>query len=547
MAQLSEKAAKRVAERAWSRKQQWRSLHKEVFEYCFPNRDTFDTFAPGQEKNLKHWDSTAPAAIMSGANRLNELTPAFQNWIVLEPGAGAEIALKGDEVKLKELTAELQGAAKMANAMLHVGGFSVAVHEMYMDWLVSTGGMLVQEGSTEEPEGPLAIFTAVPLSQFMVEEGPGGDVIRKFRWHEVEGDDLSMFPRIDASKFPEQIKEALADPDRAAKVKLKLIEIEYKDPSAAPEVWRYEIFLEHGDKQTAYTRVMESKGRTGQLITPRYAKYAGEHLGRGPAIAALPDIRTANKVVELTFRAAALNLLGIYTAVARDGLNPANLQLVPGAVMAVPTNGGPNGPSVQRLDTGATTVNFAELLLDGVRMNIKKLLMDNQLPPDAGPVKSATEIVQRMRELAMDLGGAYGRLVHEFVLPLVQRLLDILHRRGLLADAIKVDQFFVQVSVSSPLAREQALGTVDNIIKWASVLQQLGGRELLTLATRLEDLGEYIGRLMSIPEDLIRPEKGEGGREEMQKNMASAVAGGVQPGAGAAGGAPGAGPVPIAA
>ena len=52
--------------------------------------------------------------------------------------------------------------------------------------------------------------------------------------------------------------------------------------------------------------------------------------------------------------------------------------------------------------------------------------MDRSLPPDAGPVRSATEIVERIKELQVDIGPAFGRIMKELVVPLVMRTLQIL-------------------------------------------------------------------------------------------------------------------------
>ncbi len=515
MAQLTPKRAHALAKAALQRKLAWHSVHSEVFDLAFPNRA--DGGVPGQRMATKIWDGTAPASVQRGASRMMEFTPAGGAFLVLEPGPFVEMILPAEEHgKLRE---KLASAAALCNSSILVGGFFSATHEMWQDWFVGIGGMIVNEASHTDPSA-IARFQSVPMSQFMVEEGPGGQITRRYRWWLLAGERI-MQDWPDAT-LPDTLARAIKEkPDD----KVKLVEIEYLDPDGGEEPWRYEIFE---DKQGG-SRLVERTGATSIWLTPRHTKRAGEEIGRGPLVTSLPDIRTANKVVELVFRAVALNLLGIYMA-QEDAVNPNVVELVPGGIIPVRRTGGPNGPALVRLDTGNFRPDFAAIVLDDVRLNIKRALMDNALPSDAGPVRSATEIAARMRELALDMPAAYGRLMDEFIVPLTQRLLDILHRRGLLPDKLRVDQFLVKVSVSSPVAREQNLGELERLVQWLEILQAVGGRELVLLGSMIEDVPEKMAQLLGVDPKLVRPATGKGGRIEMQKNMAK-VAGAQQAGA----------------
>ena len=56
-------------------------------------------------------------------------------------------------------------------------------------------------------------------------------------------------------------------------------------------------------------------------------------------------------------------------------------------------------------------------------------MLDDSLPPDNMSARSATEIVERMKELAQNLGSAFGRLIAETMVPLVKKTLEIMEKR----------------------------------------------------------------------------------------------------------------------
>ena len=131
-------------------------------------------------------------------------------------------------------------------------------------------------------------------------------------------------------------------------------------------------------------------------IISRYMKLAGESYGRGPLVTALPDIKTLNKTVELLLKNASLAIAGVYTAADDGVLNPQTVRIVPGAIIPVARNGGPQGESLKALPR-AGDFNVTQLVLQDLRMNVKKILLDDTLPPDNMSARSATEIAERMR------------------------------------------------------------------------------------------------------------------------------------------------------
>ena len=81
--------------------------------------------------------------------------------------------------------------------------------------------------------------------------------------------------------------------------------------------------------------VLLAEGRFAEspAIAFRWLKAPGEIYGRGPVMKALPDIRTANKVVELVLKNASIAVTGIWQAEDDGVLNPDTVKLVPGAII----------------------------------------------------------------------------------------------------------------------------------------------------------------------------------------------------------------------
>lgn len=540
MAKLTADQIGRLQQTARKNLNQWLTTIQEAVDLAFPNRDATREAARGQQLASENWDGTAPQAVLKFADRMMEFTPPGGEFIVLEPGPFAELISDGGN--LATLREELQRVGAMCNAAVQSGGFFTSTHEMYLDWAVGIGGQIVNEADVLDPSA-IARFEAVPLGTFYVEDGPGGRVHRRWRWPQCPMGMVTTWWR--DAKLPEEWTRKMAEDTtgKSAEKAVNLVEVEYFDWDATgkdAKPWCYAVVCKAGGGESWHTLV-ERRGRTSQWLTPRYAKRAGESMGRGPLLSALPDIRTANKVVELTFRAIVINLLGIWLA-EEGSVNPNVIRLQPAAVIPVRRTGGPNGASLQRADTGNVRPDFAAIILDDVRMNIKRGLMDAMLPPETGPVRSATEVAARLRELALDMPGAYGRIIDEFIVPLVQRLIDIMHRRGLIPNRLVIDQLLVKVSVSSPVAREQRMAEVERIVQWLEMLQALGGRELMLVGAVLEEVPEKLADLMGIDRKIVQD---EAARRKMQENMAKVVAAQQQAAGPTQTQAPG--PVPMAA
>ncbi len=166
-------------------------------------------------------------------------------------------------------------------------------------------------------------------------------------------------------------------------------------------------------------------------------------------ITALPDIKTLNKTLELVLKNASLAISGVYTAADDGVLNPATVKIIPGAIIPVARNGGPQGESLKPLPRSGD-FNVAQIIMGDLRGNIKRILLDESLPPDNMSARSATEVVERMKELSQNLGSAFGRLINETMIPLVAKILQVMDDRGIIDMPLRVNGLEVKVAPVAP-------------------------------------------------------------------------------------------------
>jgi hypothetical protein len=232
-------------------------------------------------------------------------------------------------------------------------------------------------------------------------------------------------------------------------------------------------------------------------IVSRYAKVAGEIYGRGPLITALPDVKTLNKTLELVLKNASLSIAGVYTAADDGVLNPNTVKIMPGAIIPVARNGGPQGESLRPLPR-AGDFNVSQIVMNDLRMNIKRILLDESLPPDNMSARSATEVAERMKELAQNLGSAFGRLINETMVPLVTKILDVMNERGLIDLPLKVNGLEIKIAPVAPLAMSQAMEEVDKVLQYAQIVQAAGPEAASTL--KVDEMMDFIAEQLGIPQ-----------------------------------------------
>lgn len=464
---------------AQSRKDNFRDLYEDAYEFALPQRNLYDGYyeggTGGQKKMSRVFDSTAISSTQRFANRMqSDIFPPQRKWCKLE--AGNEIP---PERKL-----EVEQALDLFNdkmfSVLKQSNFDIAIGEFLLDLSVGTAVMLVQPGDGVVP------INFIPVPQYLVsfEEGANGQVDNVYRRMRIKG---------------EAIKQQWPDAQIDAELQRKI------DDKPTEEVDLVEATIYDYDRGDYCYHVIHPKSKqelvyrrkdTSPWVVSRFMKVAGEIYGRGPVITALPDIKTLNKTLELLLKNASLAITGVYTAADDGVLNPQTIKIVPGAVIPVARNGGPQGESLRALPR-AGDFNVSQIIINDLRMNIKKTLLDESLPPDNMSARSATEVVERMKELAQNLGSAFGRLINETMIPIVQKTLEVMDESGMITLPLKVDGQEVKVTPTSPLAQAQNMEEVNSIMQFAQLAQAMGPEG--QLAVKTGEMIDYLADKMGVP------------------------------------------------
>ena len=343
------------------------------------------------------FDATAADAVDNLAASIYSLmTPPESLWISLVPESDASP------------DADVATAALRAN--LNDSNFYTTIHQCYLD-LVILGTACLFMAETPIGASSAFSFTAVPMRDIAILPGavfhtatmPAHEVLEKYP---------TWTPPADVA---DQIKHDPATPLRLVQ---SLVGTEFT------------AWLDVGGN-LENNIVARGTFETNPYIIFRWSVLSGEQYGRGPVLRALPDIKTANKVVELVLKNATIAVSGIWQADDDGVINLNNINLTPGAI--IPKAVGSSG--LTPLSSGAD-FDVSQIILKDLRERIRHALLADRLGLLSEKEMTATEIMARNSDMMRILGATYGRLLHEFIRPLTDRGLQILSRRGVIAPIV---------------------------------------------------------------------------------------------------------------
>ena len=490
-------AVRRRFERARSARGAWETLWQECYEFALPPAQPSlrASAAPGAGPPVpssRLFDGTAPDAVdQLAASLLARLTPPWSRWFGL--AAGRDLAPEEQQ----QAGPELEAIAETMQTHFDRSNFAVEIHQCYLDLAAAGTACLLFE---EAPVGADSAFrfAAVPLAEAWLEEGAEGRLDTVFRRTALTGE-----------AFRKRFPKAALDADTARRidagedVRIDVIEAVLPEPEDR-EGFRY-VALRDGGAEIAAGDAPLAEGRfqRSPFVAFRWLKAPGEAYGRSPVMKALPDIKTANKVVELVLKNASIAVTGIWQAEDDGVLNPANIRLVPGSI--IPKAVGSAG--LTPLEAPGK-FDVSQLVLEDLRARIRHALMADALAQIDAPRMTATEVLERSAEMSRILGATYGRLQSELLTPLIQRGLAILRRRREIPDIV-VDGRVVALQYRSPLAQDQAKEDARNVMSWIEMTARLGP-EAGTVVDGAA-AGRWLARTLGVPAELVKPAPQAGG------------------------------------
>lgn len=396
--------------RAISLREPWISRWDDARRYTMPTSDT---------DLATLYDATASdAADNLAASIYTLLTPPESMWLQL--------------VRESDLSPDADYATSVLRAHLNDSNFYTTIHQCYMD-LVTLGTACLFMGQNPIGTSSAFNFTAIPMSDIAI--------LPNAIFHTTSMTANEVMEKYPTWTPPSNLRDSIKnDPNLQLKLVQSLVGTEFT------------AWLDVGGD---IENNIVSRGifETNPYIVFRWSVASGELYGRSPIMRALPDIKTANKVVELVLKNATIAVSGIWQADDDGVINLNNINLTPGAI--IPKAVGSSGLTPL---TSAANFDVSQIILKDLRERIRHTLLADRLGLLSEKEMTATEIMARNADMMRILGATYGRLLHEFIRPLCDRGLQILSTRGLI-EPIKLNSD-AELKYIAPIAQMTAMESV---------------------------------------------------------------------------------------
>ncbi|MCT4552156.1 MAG: portal protein [Alphaproteobacteria bacterium] len=487
--------------KAKNKRSNWENLWEDCIKYSSPERygSFYNSFQEANKNNVDIYDSTAICGVENLVSTIaSSLTPSYEKWFNLSLG---NITVE-DETTKANIEKDIEKIEKTISENISLSNFATEIQQCYFD-LVTLGTSCLFFEENQIGKKSAFRFKSVPLNQLTIDEDSEGNVNKIYRETSITVENLQL-------RFPEFFEENglsnLATKFKEERVKL----IEAVVPNMkeiGQQGFVYTAFIE--DEKNILTPKKSAKEdnilvlkegvlQSSPFICFRWLKTSSEVYGRSPVMKVLPDIKTANKVVELTLQNATIAISGVWQAEDDGVINFNNIDLSPGSI--IPKAIGSQGLSP--LQTGAN-FNVSQLVLSDLRNNINKAFYTDVLgKPEESKQMTATEVSARTMELYQTLTAVFSRLQTELLTPLIERAVSILKRRGEIANLI-IDGNIISLKYSSPIMNVNNDREIANIQRFISSLSILGEGQLSNIIDT-QKLINHLAEITSIPKGLLK-------------------------------------------
>ncbi len=456
------KSAKYVAD-------QWIPIMQACFFYAVPFRNRY--YLPGKEfqgtsQNTRVYDTTAVEGVKTFVSKLHDtMTPPQIQWMYLEVDDDFVDNPEADVAKLQEAQIVLNKYNRKLFRYIHASNFDVIINECYYDLSIGTSALVINQYTDEMP----FLCTSIPMDKLSIEEAVNGKIESWFRtWNNLKISELNTrWPKVSLTN--ELISNLLADPE--AKVNIIYEGVAYFPNE--PKPYMYSVWVDSGIIYSEYLK--SSPG-----IIWRFQKTNNETWGRGPVMEALPSIISLNEMARMELAAANLNVFKPYMGFSDAVFNPHTFKLAPFTVIPIaPIGSGGQVPLIPL--PGSSDVNFAQLTIGDLRMQIKALLFAEE-PQDATGIqpKTAYELSLKQQNLAQKIGPLFSRLQQECLEPIYKRFAHILHTMGKLPYP-ELGDIKITYKYKSPLALVKGQQDMARFVQFVQTMQGIMGPEATQL------------------------------------------------------------------
>lgn len=421
--------------------QHWR----DCFDYSFPERgDGFygekNDASALATKRAKLMDGTSSdagqilaSAIMAGG------TPSNSRWFGLSAGQDT------DEEKRW-----FDESAEVVFTNIHASNFDAVGFDACMD-LVPAGWFVLYIDVDREEGG--YHFELWPMAScYIACSKAGGLPDTLVRSYELTAE--QAITEFGADNVSEKVRKLIEDnkPDE----KVAYCQSIYPRSAEAAGVRAKNLAFASCHVEVATSHLARESGfHECPFVAPRWSKLPNSEYAIGPMFRALPDIKQLNRLVYLEDTNLDMAISGMWIAEDDGVLNPRTVKVGPRKIIVANSV-----DSMKSLTTGAK-FDLVFTKKDALQAAIRKTLMADQLAPQDGPVRTATEIHVRTQMIRQLLGPIYGRMQAEWYAPMIYRCFGLAFRAGVLSpppQSLAGRNF--SVKFESPNAKAQKLEEV---------------------------------------------------------------------------------------
>lgn len=491
----------------------WESHWQECADYINPKKDDINRQSTAGEK--KHQHILDNSAIMA-----NELLAGALHGLLTNPSeiffdlSTGDLSLDDDD----EVRFWLQDTAKRMIDVMNNSNFQTEVHEMYLD----LGCFGTAPMSIEEDDKLIVRFTSRTISQCVIDENYLGEIdvlirncqmglhqiVQQFGMEALSEKMKKEYEKNSHTKY--EVLQAILPKMLAEK-----LDTQYRPTKMLPFVSLYVLKAEH--------RVLREGGfEEFPFVVSRWSKLPGEKYGRSPGMAALPEAKMINKMAETVIKGAQ-KVVDPPVQVPSDGF-------------VLPLNTKPGGVNYYMSGTGSrdeiktifndTRIDFGFEVMNSTRQRIREAFFVDQLQLNQGPQMTATEVLQRTEEKARLLGPLLGRQNHEFLKPMINRVFNIMFKRGLFREVPRqLEGRELQVRYSSMIAKAQRLNQATSIVRAQQLIQPFIALDPSVADNFNGDMAvRGIWSLIGAPQYMLRNNEDiEGIRESRQQAQAQMI------------------------
>lgn len=466
----------------------WMTHWREVMHQCNPRKEDVWVFNVGGEKRAANITDT------TGQKALELLASALQSMLTNPSIPWFELSTGDYDLDRNDMVRKwLQETNRLMFNVFNGSNFQSEVHEYYLDLLsLGTGVLLV-----EEDDKFVVRFQARPIYEAYIAENNKSivdTIYRSYKWHARQ---------IRQEFGEENIPKFLVDKLRSNMLeKFEVIQAIYPredyDNSGLAQNFK---FASCWILRVGQFILRESGYMEFPYIVSRWSKISAEVYGRSPAMVCLPDMKMIQQMKNAIIEGAQKTINPPMLLPNEGVIRP--FKFIPGGINYVKTAS--QADMIKPLVSGMN-VNIGFDMLKNIQTAIREAFYVDQLQLNEGPQMTATEVQQRTEEKLRLMGPVLGRQHHEFLRPLIDRVFNVMMRKGMIKNIPGILRGrSIKVHYSSMIARVQEQTEGANVQKIMNLIAPMAQANPSIMDNiDFDATTRFLMDVYGMPEDIMR-------------------------------------------